>query len=70
MGKKKVYHNFYLCELEPEKSWGYMVKQVDSEGNVVSVHMAPYDALDWFKNKDYVKVSREEWEKVGMEREE
>ena len=65
MKKEKKFHDFYLCEIEPDEGSGYLVKQVNSEGRVFSVHPAPFDAIDWFENKDYVKVSREEWNKIG-----
>ena len=62
--KKKKYCDFYLCELPVSDISGYMVKQVNSEGKVILETVAPLDSLDWFHDKDYKIVSRDEWERI------
>lgn len=69
MEKKKIIHDYYLCDIDPDEGSGYWVKQVNWKGQVVSIHPAPFEALDWFQDKDFVRVSREEWEKIGTESE-
>ncbi|MCR5105725.1 MAG: hypothetical protein K6B68_14925 [Eubacterium sp.] len=66
MEKRKKYHDFYLCDIEPEEGSGYMVKQVNSEGKVVFESYMSFEDFDyWNGNKDYVRVSRSEWEEIG-----
>ncbi len=53
MEKRKKYHDFYLCDIEPEEGSGYMVKQVNSEGKVSKMHNSvPYKtSVDMYLEK-------------------
>ena len=53
MEKRKKYHDFYLCDIEPEEGSGYMVKQVNSEGKVCKMHNSvPYKtSVDMYLEK-------------------
>ena len=65
MNKKTILHDFYLCEVEPDEGSGYRVKQVNRKGKrVVETYISP-EERDWFEDKDYVIVSREEYESIG-----
>ena len=66
MEKKKIYHDFYLCEIEPELGSGYMVKHVNKEGKTILEHFISFEDIDWFReDKDFVIVSRSEWDETG-----
>ena len=62
------YHDFYMCGIEPELGSGFMVKQVNKRGQVVVVSKIPLEELKWFqRDKDFVILSRSEWDKIGKE---
>ena len=41
--KAKKYHDFYLCEIEPEEGSGYRVKQVNRKGELVIESFIPFE---------------------------
>ena len=65
MSKQRRIHNFYLLETDSDESTGYLVKQLNGKGEVVLKTFIPIEQLEWFRDKDYKIVSREEFEKVG-----
>ena len=61
------YHDFYLCGMEPDVGSGFLVKQVNSKGKVLIVSKIPLEELEWFqRDKDFVIVSRSEWDEIGI----
>jgi hypothetical protein len=67
--KKDELHDFYLTEAYSGDSTGYMVKNVNRKGIVVQEVWIPIEQLDWFQNRDYKIVSREEFEEIGKSKE-
>lgn len=62
----KKQHQFYLTEsYSEEMGSGYMVKKLNSKGEVEYVQWTSPESLDWFRNKDYAIVSEEEWREIG-----
>ena len=67
MKNNRKSHDFYLCEIEPEEGSGYKVKQVNKEGKTVLESFIPFEELEWFqRDKDFVIVSRSEWDEIGI----
>ena len=67
MEKKERLYDFYLTESDGSDSMGYRVKRLNSKGKVVLESWIPTDEFEWFKDKDYKLVDREEFERVGEE---
>lgn len=67
MKNNRKSHDFYLCEIELEEESGYKVKQVNKEGKTVLESFIPFEELEWFqRDKDFVIVSRSEWDEIGI----
>ncbi len=65
--KKNRIHNFYLTETDTDEATGYRVKQLNGKGEIVKESFIPSEGLEWFKDKDYQIVSRENYKKIGVE---
>ena len=55
MEKRKKYHDFYLCDIEPEEGSDYMVKQVNSEGKVVFESYMSFEDFDYWNGNNVPK---------------
>lgn len=63
--KKSSFHDFYLTEIPPDEGSGYIVHQVNSEGNIIRESYIPFEDLEWFqKDKDFVMVSERELREI------
>lgn len=65
---QKRLHQFYLTEADSEDRAGYLVKRLNWKGEIEYIEWTPLESFDWFLNKDYARVSREEWDNIGVEK--
>jgi hypothetical protein len=67
MRKKIVIHDYYLTDADSDDRMGFKVKRVSGKGVVITESWIPVENLDWFWNKDFLVVSREDYEYIGSE---